>query len=326
MEHPRLGVQAGRGEVVGDPDVGTEVGELVEGAPARSSRCRWSSAPGAGRSRSQWRRRASSRGAMPLRRMKAMTTSMRSADSISDRSWFQRFGSPGALVSSVVSSSGISGSAIASVLPSGRRPRTACSTVAGIDRRGRADRPRPARRAGRAAHGPPRCRPGPDRRRRHRRAHARSPGSGARRCGRAPQRRAARRCSIGTRSRKRVQARLQSFGDEDLVQPRRQLLHAPETYELSGPPDVIELPHLGQTFIRPEGAVEGDQTRKADLALPGLLRLPGKGPCLLRRAVVDDGGLSIAGVKFVARRAHGRSRSSAAEIAITGPVSPLPRP
>ena len=56
---------------------------------------------------------------MPLRRMNAMTTSIASADSISDRSWFHRFGSPGALVSSVVSSSGISGSSMAAAVPSG---------------------------------------------------------------------------------------------------------------------------------------------------------------------------------------------------------------
>ncbi len=49
---------------------------------------------------------------MPLRRMKAMTTSMASADSISERSWLHRLGSPGALVSSVVSSSGMSGCSI----------------------------------------------------------------------------------------------------------------------------------------------------------------------------------------------------------------------
>ena len=30
MEHPRLGVQAGRAEVVGDAHVGTEVDELIE--------------------------------------------------------------------------------------------------------------------------------------------------------------------------------------------------------------------------------------------------------------------------------------------------------
>ncbi len=68
---------------------------------------------------------------MPLRRMKAMTTSIASADSISERSWFQRFGSPGAFVSNVVSSNGVNGAVIASGVPSGRRPSTACSTVAG---------------------------------------------------------------------------------------------------------------------------------------------------------------------------------------------------
>jgi hypothetical protein len=51
---------------------------------------------------------------MPLPRMKAMTTSIESADSISARSWLSRRGSPGAFVSKVVSSNGMSGSAILS--------------------------------------------------------------------------------------------------------------------------------------------------------------------------------------------------------------------
>ena len=112
VEHPGLGVEAGAAEVVGDADLGAQVGELVEGPAARWSRCRWWSGPGAACRRSQWRRRLSSSGAMPLRRMKAMTTSMASADSISERSWLHRPGSPGALVSSVVSSSGMSGCSI----------------------------------------------------------------------------------------------------------------------------------------------------------------------------------------------------------------------
>ncbi len=47
---------------------------------------------------------------MPLPRMNAMTTSMESADSISAKSWLNKRGSPGAFVSNVVSSNGISGS------------------------------------------------------------------------------------------------------------------------------------------------------------------------------------------------------------------------
>ena len=90
VEDPRLGVEAGAAEVVGDPDLGAEVGELVEG-PALG---------GAGVGRGEDPERlarprsggggASSSGAMPLRRMKAMTTSMASADSISERSWLHR--------------------------------------------------------------------------------------------------------------------------------------------------------------------------------------------------------------------------------------------
>ena len=73
---------------------------------------------------------------MPLRRMKAMTTSIASAESISASSWFSRPGSPGALVSSVVSSSGMSGSAIGCGVPSGRRSRIACRTSPGSTRSG----------------------------------------------------------------------------------------------------------------------------------------------------------------------------------------------
>ena len=68
---------------------------------------------------------------MPLRRMKAITTSMASAESISAPIWFSRPGSPGALVSSVVSRSGMSGSAIGCAVPSGRRSRIACRTSPG---------------------------------------------------------------------------------------------------------------------------------------------------------------------------------------------------
>ena len=55
-------------------------------------------------------RRASSSGRIPLRRMNAMTTSIRSAEPISARTWLPTRGSPGAFVSSVVSSNGMSGS------------------------------------------------------------------------------------------------------------------------------------------------------------------------------------------------------------------------
>ena len=92
---------------------------------APSTRCRSSSAPAVALPPSQWRARASSRGPMPLRRMNAITTSMASADSISERNWLHRLGSPGALVSRVVSSSGMSGSGIAAGVPSGRRLRIA---------------------------------------------------------------------------------------------------------------------------------------------------------------------------------------------------------
>ena len=80
---------------------------------------------------------------MPLRRMNAITTSMRSAEWISVRIWLPTRGSPGALVSSVVSSSGMSGSGIASGRPSGSLPRTLRSTLAG--RHGRSGRARSPR-------------------------------------------------------------------------------------------------------------------------------------------------------------------------------------
>jgi hypothetical protein len=87
--------------------------------PVRSTRCRSWSAPEAPRPAAQCRRSASISGAIPLLRMKAITTSMRSDDSISDRSWFHKFGSPRALVSRVVSSSGIRGCGIGADVPSG---------------------------------------------------------------------------------------------------------------------------------------------------------------------------------------------------------------
>ena len=54
--------------------------------------------------------------------MKAITTSIRSADRISVRIWCPTRGSPGELVSNVVSRRGISGPSIDSPRPSGRRP------------------------------------------------------------------------------------------------------------------------------------------------------------------------------------------------------------
>lgn len=58
---------------------------------------------------------------MPLRRMNAITTSIRSADATSARTWLPTLGSPGAFVSNVVSSSRMSGSSMTSAVPSGRR-------------------------------------------------------------------------------------------------------------------------------------------------------------------------------------------------------------
>ena len=67
--------------------------------------------------------------------MKAITTSMRSAEWISVRSWLPTLGSPGAFVSSVVSSSGMSGSGMLSAEPSGSLALIARSTRPGFDRR-----------------------------------------------------------------------------------------------------------------------------------------------------------------------------------------------
>ena len=222
MEHPRLGVEAGGAEVVGDADLGPEVGELVEG-PALGR-------AGVGRGEDAERlallavaaQRVEQR-AMPLRRMNAITTSIASADSISERSWLQRLGSPGALVSSVVSSSGMSGSSIVPRLPSGRRRRMACSTVAGST--GSADRSTstssPRRRA---APGRP-CSPtSTRRRRRRRRAPARSAGSGARRSGRLPPPNVAHVAPRPWWLGQLLELRLETLGDEGLVEPGPQLL------------------------------------------------------------------------------------------------------
>src|SRR5690606_15865759 len=62
-----------------------------------------------GRPAAQWRRRASCRERRPVRRMKAITTSMRSADAISASTYCPILSSPGAFVSSVVSSKGVRG-------------------------------------------------------------------------------------------------------------------------------------------------------------------------------------------------------------------------
>ena len=92
-------------------------------APApRSSPCRSSSARAAPAPPRSARGAPRSSGAMPLRRMNAITTSMRSAEWISARTWLPTRGSPGAFVSSVVSSSGMSGCGMTSRLPSGSRP------------------------------------------------------------------------------------------------------------------------------------------------------------------------------------------------------------
>ena len=84
-----------------------------------------------GRPASECRRSASRNGRMPERRMNAITTSRRSADAISATSWLPTRGSPGAFVRTVVSSSGMSGSGIVSLRPSGSRARMACKTAAG---------------------------------------------------------------------------------------------------------------------------------------------------------------------------------------------------
>ena len=155
----------------------------------RSTLCRWSLRRAPPARRPYGSPSASSIGAIPLLRMNAITTSTRSADWISVRTWLPTPGSPGALVRSVVSRSGINGPAIASGLPSGMRARTACSTAPGStgasvahprcrcghrpprgagapgrcrSRCARRHRPRPTRVAGAARHG---ARSGPPHRR-----------------------------------------------------------------------------------------------------------------------------------------------------------------
>ena len=84
-----------------------------------------------GRFSEQWRRRVSTRGKIPLFRINAIMTSMESADFASSGSWLHRFGSPGALVKSVVSSNGMSGSGIGLLFRQVACSRMACSTVPG---------------------------------------------------------------------------------------------------------------------------------------------------------------------------------------------------
>ncbi len=131
MKEPRLRMQPRGGRVVGDAHLGTERRGARRARAPRSSRCTSWSEPAAAARAGSGARSASRSGAMPLRRMNAMTTSMRSAESISVRSWLPTRGSPGALVRSVVSSSGMSGSGIASSVPSGRWLSTARRTVPG---------------------------------------------------------------------------------------------------------------------------------------------------------------------------------------------------
>ena len=73
-----------------------------------------------------------------------MTTSMRSAESISVAIWCPTRGSPGALVRSVVSRSGMSGAPMLSVPPPGSRATTARRTCPA--RPATHDRDRPSRR------------------------------------------------------------------------------------------------------------------------------------------------------------------------------------
>ena len=70
---------------------------------------------------------------MPLRRMKAMTTSMASADSISRSQLAPQAGSPGALVSSVVSSSGMSGCSIGCGRAVGAAPEDGVEDLGRVD-------------------------------------------------------------------------------------------------------------------------------------------------------------------------------------------------
>ena len=84
MEQPRLGVQPGRADVVGDPNLGTELDELIE------RRALGRVGVGGGQDPERPTRFAvAAQGVeqrlIPLRRMNAITISIASADSISDR-------------------------------------------------------------------------------------------------------------------------------------------------------------------------------------------------------------------------------------------------
>ena len=131
MEHPRLGVQPGRarGRTRCARRRRGRRADRAHGAP--SSRCRWWSGLATSGLPRNAGASASRSGAMPLRRMKAITTSIASADSISERNWLHNVGSPGAFVSNVVSSNGMSGTPIPAGVPSGLRRSTAWRTAAG---------------------------------------------------------------------------------------------------------------------------------------------------------------------------------------------------
>ncbi len=77
-------------------------------------------------------RSRSSSGRIPERRMNAMIRSIRSADAISAATWWPTAGSPGALVRSAESRSGISGASISFGLPSGLSRLTARRTFGGV--------------------------------------------------------------------------------------------------------------------------------------------------------------------------------------------------
>ena len=123
---------------------------------------------------------------MPLRRMKAMTTSMASADSISDRSWFHRLGFAGGVGEQRRVEQRderfveLLGSAVG---PSAQhRMQHGCR----VRRASLADRLRRAHRGGRAERGRPAARPRRARCPRRRSAQLRSVAGGGQRCGRPP--------------------------------------------------------------------------------------------------------------------------------------------
>ena len=183
MEHPRLRVQPRRAEVVRDPDLGAEVDELVERSPLGRVGVRR-------RQHAQRSVRRHSAGAalraavaIPLRRMNAITTSIASAESISDRNWLHSVGSPGALVSNVVSSSGISGTSRSAGVPSGPAPQDRVQASLPDRWAERSDPSRQAHRGGRAVLGRLGVRPRHVARRSRRAAPVRPAGSRATRSG-----------------------------------------------------------------------------------------------------------------------------------------------